>query len=153
MFGRLLGWYSICIFGGCCPLMEFYQLLQNSLCVQVLSSPILAALLYGTRAAGISQTLWHGTRMELWNFCRGRYLYLAGRPSRWASAHILVLKCILVKHNLRERDGIRRNGIGGYGTGAGEKTRERDCKSSPVQNSTWHFRHWNCRKFVYDRAE
>jgi len=28
--------------------------------------------------------------MELWNFCRGRYLYLAGRPSRWASAHILV---------------------------------------------------------------
>jgi len=29
--------------------------------------------------------------MELWNFCRGRHLYLARQPSRWASAHILVL--------------------------------------------------------------
>ena len=28
--------------------------------------------------------------MELRNFCRGRNLYLAGRPSCWASAHILV---------------------------------------------------------------
>jgi len=30
---------------------------QNSLCVQVLRSPILAALLHGTPAAGVSQTL------------------------------------------------------------------------------------------------
>jgi len=29
--------------------------------------------------------------MELRNFRRGRHLYLAGRPSRWASAHILVV--------------------------------------------------------------
>ena len=28
--------------------------------------------------------------MELQNFRRGRHLYSAGRPSRWASAHILV---------------------------------------------------------------
>ena len=35
---------------------------QNSLYVQVLRSPILAALLYGTPAAGISQTLRRGTR-------------------------------------------------------------------------------------------
>jgi len=27
--------------------------------------------------------------MELQNFHRGRHLYLAGRPSHWASAHIL----------------------------------------------------------------
>jgi len=43
----------------------------NSLCVQVLRSPILAALLHGTRASavGVSQTLWRGTRnMELRNF-------------------------------------------------------------------------------------
>ena len=32
---------------------------QNSLCVQVLHSPILAVLLRGTRVVGISQTLWH----------------------------------------------------------------------------------------------
>jgi len=35
---------------------------QNSLCVQVLRSPILAALLHGTRAVGVSQTLPRGTR-------------------------------------------------------------------------------------------
>jgi len=29
--------------------------------------------------------------MELPNFRRGRHLYSAGRPSSWASAHILVL--------------------------------------------------------------
>jgi len=28
--------------------------------------------------------------MELRYFCRGRHLYSVGRPSRWASAHILV---------------------------------------------------------------
>jgi len=28
--------------------------------------------------------------MKLLNICRGYHLYLAGRPSRWASAHILV---------------------------------------------------------------
>jgi len=32
--------------------------------------------------------------MELPNFCRGRHLYSAGRPSLWASAHILV--CVVV---------------------------------------------------------
>jgi len=29
--------------------------------------------------------------MELRNFRRGRHLYSVGRPSRWASAHILVV--------------------------------------------------------------
>jgi len=41
---------------GLLPLTEFCQV-QNSLCVQVLRSPILAALLHGTRAVGVSQTL------------------------------------------------------------------------------------------------
>jgi len=35
---------------------------QTSLCIQVLRSPILAALLHGTRPVGISQTLRYGTR-------------------------------------------------------------------------------------------
>jgi len=48
-------------FWGFCPLMEFCYV-QNSLCVQVLRSPILAALLHGTPAAGLSQTLRRGTR-------------------------------------------------------------------------------------------
>ena len=48
--------HYICIFGGSCPVTEFCQV-QYSLCVQVLRSHILAALLHGTRAVGISQTL------------------------------------------------------------------------------------------------
>jgi len=35
--------------------------MQNSLCVQVLHSLILAALLHDTRAACLSQTFWSGT--------------------------------------------------------------------------------------------
>ena len=54
MFGRLLVHY-IFIFGGSCPVTEFYQV-QSSLCVQVLRSPILAALLHGTRVVGVRQT-------------------------------------------------------------------------------------------------
>jgi len=53
--------HYIYIFGGSCPLMEFCPL-QNSLSVQVLRSPVLAALLHGTSSAGISQTLRRGTR-------------------------------------------------------------------------------------------
>jgi len=44
------------IFGSSCPLTEFCQV-QNSLYILVLRSPILAVLLHGTAAAGISQTL------------------------------------------------------------------------------------------------
>jgi len=43
------------------PLMEFCHV-QNSLCVQVLRSDILAALLHCTPTAGVSQTLRRGTR-------------------------------------------------------------------------------------------
>ena len=60
------------------PLTEFCRI-QNSLCVQILRSPILAALLHGTRALGVSQTV---------ALSRGRHLYSARRPWHWASAHI-----------------------------------------------------------------
>jgi len=71
MFGRLLGWYTVYpgvyTSGGSCPLTAFCHV-QNSFCVQVLRSPVLAALLHGTGVVGVSQTLWYGTRngiMEL----------------------------------------------------------------------------------------
>jgi len=51
----------IYILEGFCPLTEFCYV-QNSLCVQVLRSRILAALLHSTPAAGLSQTLRRGTR-------------------------------------------------------------------------------------------
>ena len=43
-------------FRGLLPLTEFCHV-QNSLYVQVMRSPILAALMHGTPAAGVSQTL------------------------------------------------------------------------------------------------
>jgi len=43
---------------------------------------VFAALLHGTLVVGVSQT-------AVLN--RGRHLYSAGRPSRWALPHILVL--------------------------------------------------------------
>jgi len=43
---------------------------------------VCAALLHGTLVAGVSQSA---------ALNRGRHLYLAGRPSRWALAHILVV--------------------------------------------------------------
>jgi len=42
---------------------------------------VLAALLHGTLVVGVSQTA---------AFNRGRHLYLTGRPSRWALAHISI---------------------------------------------------------------
>jgi len=51
----------IYIFGGCCPLTELCPV-QNSLYVQVLHSPMLAALLHCTPAAGVNRTLRRGTR-------------------------------------------------------------------------------------------
>jgi len=69
----------------------YYIYVQNSLCVQVLRSPILVALLHGTPAAVIDQTLWCATRNGITKlFCRRRHLYSVWRPSGWASAHILV---------------------------------------------------------------
>jgi len=48
--------HYIYIFRGSCPITEFCEV-QNSLCVQVLRSPILSALPHGTRVVGIGQTL------------------------------------------------------------------------------------------------
>jgi len=45
---------------------------------------VLAALLHGTLVVGVSQTA---------ALNRGRHLYSAGRPSRWALAHICSLFC------------------------------------------------------------
>jgi len=53
-------------FGGSCPLTEFCQV-KNSLCVQVLRSSILAALLHSTREVGVSQTLRLATRNGITN--------------------------------------------------------------------------------------
>jgi len=78
------------IYGESCPLTEFCQV-QNSLCVQVLRSPILAAR-YCTALEQRSSAKICGMLqgMELRNFRRRRHLYSAWRPSRLVLAHILV---------------------------------------------------------------
>ena len=87
MFGRLMRRYTVYRFWGRLPPMEFCHV-QNWLCVQVLHSPILAGLLHGTRAVGVRQTA---------TLSRGRHPFSAGWPSRWESAHILVVNnsCVI----------------------------------------------------------
>ena len=82
---------TLCVhFRGSCPLTEFCPV-QNSLYVQVFHCHILATLVHGTPAVGISKTVRMVQGMEVRNFHRRRHRYSAGRPSRWALAHILVL--------------------------------------------------------------
>ena len=56
--------HCIYIFEGSCPLTEFF-LVQNSLYDQLQHSPILAVLLHGMPAAGVSQALRRGTRIAI----------------------------------------------------------------------------------------
>jgi len=53
--------HYIYILRGSCLITEFCHI-QNPICVQVLCSPILLALLHGTRAVGVSETLRRRTR-------------------------------------------------------------------------------------------
>ena len=93
MFDHLLGWYTIYTFSrALAPRRNFARckihftskscvLLYWQRCCTALQQPALAKL------CGVAHEI------ELRNFRRGRHLYLAGRPSRWASAHILVNIC------------------------------------------------------------
>jgi len=91
MFGRLLGWYTIStLWGLLLPNGILYQV-QNSLCVQVLCSPILAVLLHGIRAVGISplrRGIMNGiTNYETFaprHFQQRAPPIFRGRPSHWA---------------------------------------------------------------------
>jgi len=49
--------------------------------------------------------------MVLQNFCRGCHLYSAGRPSRWASAHILVIIIISGLLNVRGQNDMSEDSI------------------------------------------
>jgi len=73
--------------------MVNFGLLTAEICWRVWGTPanfngfrVLAALLHATLVVGVNQTLRRWT---------GRHLYSAGRPSRWALAHILVLLDVL----------------------------------------------------------
>jgi len=57
---RILGWYTIYIFSGALASCRVLPGANCSLCVQVLRSRILAAVLNGTRAVGVSKALRRG---------------------------------------------------------------------------------------------
>jgi len=76
----------IYIFGGCCSVTEFCQV-QNSPCVlQVLWSNV------GSVTARQSSS---GREPNFAALSTGHHLYSAGRPSRLALAHILVVFCVV----------------------------------------------------------
>jgi len=90
MFGRLLGWYTIyTLLGSLASWRNFARcnihFASIKSCVLLYWQRYCTALQQRASAnlCGVVQG------MELRNFRRGRHLYSAGRPSRWASAHIL----------------------------------------------------------------
>jgi len=99
IIGSLLGWYTIYTFSlALAPLTEFchYKIhFASKSCVLQLSS-ILAALLHGSQAVGISQTLRCGTKngitelLLLVIFNRGRHLYSDGGHHVGGQTHITV---------------------------------------------------------------
>ena len=97
MFGRLLGWYTLYIFSGAFAPTDV--ILQGA---NLTLRPFLAFSCIG------SITAWNSTSGRQPNFVawykefrrRRHHLYSAGRRSRWASAHILVL---FSSHNLSRR--------------------------------------------------
>jgi len=94
MFGHLLGWYTLYMhFRGLLP-PDGILPAQNSLHAQVLRSPILAALLYGTRAVGVSKTLGReiftrqgGHPVRHWSVELSSLLYVSSR-------HVLVMAAL-----------------------------------------------------------
>jgi len=91
MFGHLIGWYTISRFSVVlAPWCNF------ALCILHFTSKSCILLYWQCYCTALQQRAWAKLCsvvqwMELRNFCRGRHLYSAGRPSRWALFHILVL--------------------------------------------------------------
>ena len=92
MFGRLLGCYIIYFVRGLLSSNGISPSAKFTL------RPSLAFSCIGMQRYCTAVQQWASAKlcgvvqgMELRNFRRGRHLYSAGRPSRWAPAHILVL--------------------------------------------------------------
>jgi len=90
MFGRVLRCYTIYTFPGTlAPWQNFARCkihFTSKSCVFLYCQRYCTALQQRASAKLYGVVQW----MELPNFSRRRHLYSTGRPSRWASAHILV---------------------------------------------------------------
>jgi len=95
-FGRLLGWYTMYTFSGARARWRNFARCKIHFTFKS------CVLLYWQRyCTALQQRAWaklYGVvqGMELRNFRRRRHLYSAERPSRWASAHIIVLSLFLL---------------------------------------------------------
>jgi len=76
-------------FRGSCPLPQFCSV-QNSLRPSLAFSYI-GSVIARNSISGVSQTLRHGTSNGITELSHRAPVYSAGRPSRWASDHILQL--------------------------------------------------------------
>ena len=85
MLGRLLGWYTIYTFSGFLPHNGILPGAKFTLC------PSLALSYIGSITARHSSS-GHQTNFAV--LSRGRHLYSAGQPSRWALAHILFMAAL-----------------------------------------------------------
>jgi len=92
MFGRILAWYIVYTFSAAVAPWRNFAMCKFTL------RPSLASSYIGSVTARHSSSGRHSSAklcvvvqaMELRHFHRRRHLYSAGRPSRWASARILV---------------------------------------------------------------
>jgi len=83
LFGHLQGWYTTYTFSGVlAPLRNFARCK-----IHFASSQVLRFHIFGSVTA---QHLSSGCEPNFAALSTGHHLYLAGRPSRWALAHILV---------------------------------------------------------------
>jgi len=93
------GWYTMYSFSGALALWRNFVRCKinfaSKSCVLLYWQHYCTALEQrpSTKLSGVVKA------MELRNFRRGRHLYSAGRPLRWASAHILVLYVLILGHN------------------------------------------------------
>jgi len=92
MFGRLLDWYIVYIFGRSCPLTGFFPGVKFAL------RPTLAAILHGTPAAGVSQTLRRGTRNGITELSQTAPPIFGWAAITFDIGHILVVEYIRKIH-------------------------------------------------------
>ena len=90
MFGRLLRWYTIYTFSGAVAFWQNFARckihFKSKPCIRLYWQCYCTALQQWSSAK-----LWGSCRRNgIAEFCTGYNLYSAARPSRWASAHILV---------------------------------------------------------------
>ena len=90
MFGRLLGWYTMYTFSGALASDGILAGAKFTLRLSCAFSYI-GSVIARHSSSGRQPNCHVVPGMELRNFRRRRHLYSAGRPSRWASAHILDL--------------------------------------------------------------